>query len=784
MSYADPSENDPIKDRLFKLLPPIHQRLDAFGLPEGQLGPLRSLLRLISEQVTLVEADIDQLYADWFVETCSPWVLPYLGELVGYSPVPAAGPLGDPSLAEGQKLNQALVSRAEVANTLRYRRRKGTLALLEELARDVAGWPARAVEAWQEPRYLDVHGQDPLNLLGGPFDEQAASIDVRSVSAPRDSSWLDVYSVALFVWRLRAFSVNTTSASLVEKTDHCWVFNAAGGDQPLFSRVTASSDVGHPVSRLSLPAPIKRWELAESVSDGHGGKHLRASSKFYGPDASFVIWAPGWPDPDSPQPIPADQVIAADLGDWSVYQPQPGCVAVDPELGRILFPPRDAPQNGVEVSYCYGFSAEMGGGEYPRRLAQHEKAVVYRLSKEGDLDLVYSMWERNRFPHAVIEIEESGVYDTVFSFQIGAGQSLQIRASSGARPVLKLGPRKSHAPKTADSPPAHTVWGEPGAQFTMDGLFIFDQAIALERRPPPRGGQHQHWWPSDAHPCPFDVTVRHCTLVPGWSLGPECCPVSAEKPSLCLRNFPGRLSIHHSIVGSISVEMDAVRTEPIPILICDSIVDAADERCRNERGHHEENLGKKCACRKAEIPAIYDITAKFEDGHCGPPAHVSLTVRRSTIFGWVHVLALTLAENSIFASRVWATRRDLGCIRFSFSPPGSETPPRFHCQPELAAAAAEEKSRMAGHDDAASLKAARDQASWDVTPQFTSRRFAEPGYAQLSLSCAVDITRGAEDESEIGAFHDLFQPQREISLRARLAEYTPAATDAGVIFES
>jgi hypothetical protein len=33
----------------------------------------------------------------------------------------------------------------------------------------------------------------------------------------------------------------------------------------------------------------------------------------------------------------------------------------------------------------------------------------------------------------------------------------------------------------------------------------------------------------------------------------------------------------------------------------------------------------------------------------------------------------------------------------------------------------------------------------------------------------------------MGAFHDLFQPQREASLRARLEEFTPAGSDAGVI---
>jgi hypothetical protein len=36
----------------------------------------------------------------------------------------------------------------------------------------------------------------------------------------------------------------------------------------------------------------------------------------------------------------------------------------------------------------------------------------------------------------------------------------------------------------------------------------------------------------------------------------------------------------------------------------------------------------------------------------------------------------------------------------------------------------------------------------------------------------------------MGAFHDLYQPQREANLRARLDEYTPAGVNAGIIFAS
>jgi hypothetical protein len=34
----------------------------------------------------------------------------------------------------------------------------------------------------------------------------------------------------------------------------------------------------------------------------------------------------------------------------------------------------------------------------------------------------------------------------------------------------------------------------------------------------------------------------------------------------------------------------------------------------------------------------------------------------------------------------------------------------------------------------------------------------------------------------MGAFHDLFQPQREANLRVRLQEFTPAGMEADIVF--
>src|SRR5687768_15481874 len=74
-------------DRLYALLPAIHRLRDA---ERGY--PLRALLRVIGEQVDVLENDIAQLYDNWFIETCDDWVVPYIGDLIGYRTLHEVGP--------------------------------------------------------------------------------------------------------------------------------------------------------------------------------------------------------------------------------------------------------------------------------------------------------------------------------------------------------------------------------------------------------------------------------------------------------------------------------------------------------------------------------------------------------------------------------------------------------------------------------------------------------------------------------------------------------------------
>jgi hypothetical protein len=99
-------------ERLYRLLPAYLRNRD---LEQGE--PLRALLAVVEGELERIEADTAGLYDNWFIETCDEWVVPYIGDLLGVRPIrgiPSAG----------------VSARAYVANTIAYRRRKGTAVVL------------------------------------------------------------------------------------------------------------------------------------------------------------------------------------------------------------------------------------------------------------------------------------------------------------------------------------------------------------------------------------------------------------------------------------------------------------------------------------------------------------------------------------------------------------------------------------------------------------------------------------------------------------------------------
>jgi hypothetical protein len=433
--------------------------------------------------------------------------------------------------------------------------------------------------------------------------------------------------------------------------------------------------------------------------------------------------------------VPREHIIPANLTDWKSRTPL-NYIALDPELGRFAFAPRQLPKGSVFVSYAYGFNAPIGGGEYDRPIFESPSAVIYRVGRQrpgadDSIGAALQRWRTStpRPASAVIEIIDSNVYTEPLAIELEQNESLQIRAANGARPILRL------LDYIVDRADAFRVQGQRGSQFVLDGVLVTGRGIAVY------GPERQEGGSVEDDLC--EVVIRHSTLVPGWGLRGDCEPVRPAEPSLELWGSQARVRIEHSIVGSVVVSLSQSGNEPVSIALSDSILDAT--------GHD---------CSRPECEAL---TAPS-----GVVAHAAVTFRRCTVFGRVHTHAIPLAENSLFTGLVRVARRQTGCMRFCYVPPGSRTPPRYECQPDrtiegLSAAEAE-------------LEALR------VRPQFISTRYGTADYARLAESCAVEIRAGADDRSEMGVYHDLYEPQRAALLRDRLAQFTPAGMDAGLIY--
>jgi hypothetical protein len=163
----------------------------------------------------------------------------------------------------------------------------------------------------------------------------------------------------------------------------------------------------------------------------------------------------------------------------------------------------------------------------------------------------------------------------------------------------------------------------------------------------------------------------------------------------------------------------------------------------------------------------------------GPALHLE----RTTVRGTVLARQINLASEVIFDGIAIVDRTQVGCVRFSYITPGSTTPRRYRCQPDLAERRAiDSEEAAAGPLTDAERDAIRARVRRRVRPEYTSEEFGQPAYLQLSLGGPAELANGAEDGAEIGVWCHLKQPQREANLRVRLEEYLPFGLDRGIIY--
>lgn len=745
-----------VRSNLFNLLPALYRLRDAqIAAGAGyEIGPLQSLLSIVEEQIANLEENVAQLYDDLFIETCAPWVVPYIGDLIGYQQINGIASAVDSP-------------RAEVANTIGFRRRKGTVPVLEQLARDATGWGAHAVEFFEvlattqcvrnhvrlQNYYApDLRSWKPREFVDTGFDQTAHKVDVRRIPPapyqdPLPSGWAryNVQNIGIFLWSLNAYTLTDIPATAVSGSPQCFRFSTLGADMPLFHQATELPDETTTLAEPSnVPARLTRHLLCHDIREI---TQKDASPVYYGPGLGLAIYNNG-----SLQD--ASRILVTDLsgndGSWanlsqlsdtSKLPAGANTIAVDPRLGRIAIPP---PPAGKKISLstfcCCGFNAAIGGGEYPRAssfTASPEQAIV---RVPGDYPNIHEALAALS-GDGVVEVSNSDVYSEPNGLDVSvrANGHIELRAADGSRPTLVLG--------ESITVTGETIPGVSGIEsaFNLNGFLITYEPPGVTSKPP-IALLHS---PGTTTNALTGLGITHCTFVPGWALESNGGPRETSSgaltyggPAVLVASSGLAVTIAQSILGPLYLNAESTAS------LADTIVDAN-------------------AATAVAIVASMDTTTN------APVASGGLTMNGCTIIGKVYASLLSLVSDCIFIAELteadvsptpplwnaplWAARHQQGCVRFSYVPAGAILPRQFQCV---------------------------EQAPGTPAPMFYSLQYGNPAYAKLLPTTDSSIRKGADDGGEMGAYHSILAPQREADLLTRLAEYIPVGMEYGIFYES
>ena len=688
-------------EKLWSLLPEIYRAEDSDDL--DRKGPLREVVDRIGAQAAIVRRSIDRLWEDQSIETCDDWVIDYLGELLATNLVASLD-------ARGRRL--------DVAKTIYYRRRKGTVGLLEQLATDITGWSVRVVEGFHRLSRTR-HGLDPaIGLPAAPTDPRGRLQLAQRLVGPRTrtgaggfadlrnthgallsttafdeffhtadvrrgrglTGWHNIPHVSVFVWRLKSFPMLQVTPVPDTACAGQYTFDPTGRDIPLWSSGNHPfGDQWVSPTEEQVPGAVGRDLLRSSFVALYSEQAPRslAVHRFVGGSVSPYLFVPPAEITQDPRDLadPAKPVLR---------------FYIDPERGRIVAP-KASIDGPYRVDYHYAFSSEIGAGPYVRRDVRAKGDLpptpVARVTGGGPR-------LQSALPTGGVGtawIDDSLTYTAISD--VSVSDRVELHAKSAQRPLVRLA--------------VGTDWTFTGAggqaTLVLDGLFICGGDVVL------RGS--------------FDrVTLTCCTLDPGtWR------PASATYPAEWAR------AADHRVLSASQLRIEGrVRTLIIERSIVGPIVDLAG------------NLGSltvRDSIVQAVRPGVGALSVASGD----------VTLSRSTVLGTAALHRADVSE-CILSDIVTVDDTQHGCVRFSAWVEGSVLPQTY--------------------ESVTTPLPAR---------LFVSRDFGQPAFAQLRDTVSDAITAGAEDGSEMGAFAREKTPIKERSLLIKYQEYLPLGLEPLIV---
>jgi hypothetical protein len=431
--------------------------------------------------------------------------------------------------------------------------------------------------------------------------------------------------------------------------------SSLGRDISLFNNpVTQGSDITNPAEPQNVPDRLRRHVLCKDISDYDKAvaANTSAATVYYGAGNSLALYTQAQANGPLTLVTP-DKVQICDLsgadGSWanlpSAKTPKNVVVAIDPWLGRIALQPPAAGASPptVVATYYYGFSGDMGGGEYARASSFTAGAAQSVVHVPGDYPTVQAAL--NALPgDGVVEISDSNIHTEAAGVQVNVRASghIELRARDGAHPTLVLNGEM-------------TVIGGAEAEFDLNGILI-----TSSKAPAGPSSALVHVPATDANNNANALSllqIKHSTLVPGWALSPQGAPQQAGQPALIVAPAGTQAVVQLSILGSVQVQGLATAS------ISDSIIDAN---------------------------GLTGVAYAALDGLSGGGA---LTLQGCTVIGKVHATLLTLVSDCIlwaglaaadtaWKAPLWADRKQQGCVNFSYLPEGAITPRQYECVAE------------------------------------------------------------------------------------------------------